>query len=209
MPESEVGPANPNLHSFSGTDIRCTFYFRESNAAISANGESSIPFRLHTTAELQTLTVSSMRTTGPVRSLGESAARDYTRGPRTVAGSMIFTVVSDDVFSIFYQVATRERLSREPFFVDQIPNFDIVIHGEDEFLDTKPARAVVLDCTLVNFGTTFSIHDLLLESTYTYEARGFLPFVRDPKKVIKAHRTGADDGVLVTRASELPVSSNK
>lgn len=217
-------------HSFSGSDIQCSFLFRTGREGVSHfSGQPRGQLNYDWSTQLQTLTVSSMRTLGPVRVLGETPVRGYVRGPRTLAGTMVFSLIDDDPFARFYQIADQELLSYQPFFVDQVPEFDIVIYGETEFLETRdrasskagvgnlneflagepPATAVLLDCTLANFGTTFSVNDMMLEATYTYEARGFLPWVRDPNSIISAHRTRNAIRENVLRASELEPTARR
>lgn len=197
--------------------------FHSGLGAISQDtGDSSEALVTDFSSQIQTLTVSSMRTLGPVRVLGETPVRAYTRGPRTIAGSMIFSLIDDDPFARFYQVADVEQLIYQPFFVDQVPSFDILIYGETEHLEgagfdfdtalvrsEPPATAVLLDCTLANFGQTWSINDMMLEGTYTYEARGFLPWVRDPSKLIKSHRTHQKSLEVIKKASQLIPVANK
>lgn len=216
-------------HSFSGADLQCVFMFHPGRGAISQDtGESFESKVTDVSSQIQTLTVSSMRTLGPVRVLGETPVRAYTRGPRTIAGSMIFSLIDDDPFARFYQVADVEQLTYQPFFVDQVPTFDVLIYGETEHLEgdvfsgtddlgvgitfvqsEPPATAVLLDCTLANFGMTWSINDMMLEGTYTYEARGFLPWVRDPAKLIKAYRTHQNSLEVIKKASGLIPVANK
>lgn len=198
--------------------------FHSGLGAISQDtGDSYEALTTDVTSQIQTLTVSSMRTLGPVRVLGETPVRAYTRGPRTIAGSMIFSLIDDDPFARFAQLADIEQLIHQPFFVDQVPVFDVLIYGETEHIEQQilyakdavtlveepGATAALLDCTLANFGMTWSINDMMLEGTYTYEARGFLPWVRDPAKVIKAHLTHQKSLEVMKKASELIPVANK
>ena len=64
--------------SYSGADIVAT---------IQAIGGKPMVF-----GELQTITYSTHREVQPIRSIGNINPRGFTRGPRTIAGSMIFTV---------------------------------------------------------------------------------------------------------------------
>lgn len=126
-------------------------------------------------AELQTVTISSERPAGPVRVLGMAAPRDYIRGVRTIAGSLIFTVLDIDVFADIIHPSDHEAPADYPIYVDMIPPFHIILNARNEM--GSMASLSILDCTLTNMGQTFSVDDLLLESTYTYVAKYVTPFM--------------------------------
>lgn len=153
--------------SFSGADCRCAIWIPPTKNRLTGT------YKLW--SELQTITISSERPAGPVRTLGRAAVRDYVRGVRTIAGTMIFSVLDRDVFAEVYQQTDAEGRSEYPLYVDEIPNFNIIITATNEM--GMQATAVVIDCILTNFGTTFSIDDIMLESTYTYVAKYVHPFV--------------------------------
>ena len=67
------------------------------------------------------------------------------------------------------------------FFVDQVPRFDVVLSAANEY--GAVANAVLKGVTISNFGTTMSVDDMYMESTYTYVAEQFWPFVEDTAKV--------------------------
>ena len=138
-------------------------------------------------AELQTISVSATRSVHPVRCLGESAARGYTRGARTFAGSLIFTMFSKDPFEEVSRLdIDHEVYGREPFAIDQIPEFDIIISAVNEMGTTS--KALIGGVTLTNYGTTFSIHDIYTEISYTYVARWFIPMTEDIKAFDKTRQ---------------------
>lgn len=163
--ESRHGAVEYN--SFSGVDIRAAIWIPPSDDNLSGSYK--------VWSELQTVTISSERPAGPVRCLGVSSVRDYVRGVRTIAGSMIFTLLDRDVFADLYQKSTKESPSYHPTFVDMIPTFHLILSGVNEF--GLAAGLVIADCTLTNMGQTFSVDDLMLEATYTYVAKYASPFV--------------------------------
>lgn len=130
-------------------------------------------------AELQTLSLSSTRSVHAVRCLGESAARDYTRGARTFAGSLIFTMFNKDPFEDVLRLDTKNEAysGREPFFIDQLPEFDIIITAINEM--GLVSKALVGGITLTHYGTTLSIHDIYTEITYGYVAKWYIPMTED------------------------------
>jgi hypothetical protein len=128
-------------------------------------------------AELATLSISSARSVHPVRRLGESHVHDYTRGARTVAGTMVFALLDRDVFAEVYRDNPMEIKSAAPFYVDQIPKFNIYMAGSNEY-GGQGAEALI-GITLTNVGKTWSVDDIYTEVTYTYVAQFWLPFVQD------------------------------
>ena len=173
------------LNSFTGADITCYLVMptqpnqKEILSGYGINpAEYPLP-ALKQFAELQTLTISSARSVFGVRRLGEVHVHQYTRGGRTIAGTMIMTTFSRDVFAEFYRLHGRDQFASPgaPFFVDQIPPFHLMLMAENEY--GVQANAALINVSLTNFGTTMSIHDLQVEATYTYVAQFFFPFVQD------------------------------
>jgi len=173
------------LNSFTGTDITCHLMMPtppDQDRVLRELGidpsEYDLP-AMKTFAELQTLTISSARSVFGVRRLGEHHVHQYTRGARTIAGTMVFTTFTRDVFAEFYRVSGYDDFNDRtaPFFVDQIPPFHLLISAANEY--GINANAALINVHLTNFGTTMSVHDLQLESTYTYVAQFFFPFVQD------------------------------
>ena len=165
----------PWFNSFSGSDVSVYLVIDRSDIKRGDRGRRNFqPIR-----ELQTLSVSSARSVHPVRRLGESHVAEYTRGGRTIAGSMVCVTGDQDVFAKAGQKSNRERASSEPFFTDELPLFNILIVAANEY--GQVAHAALTDITLTNFGITFSEADLYLESTYTYAARYYHPLLPDPE----------------------------
>lgn len=183
-------PRYLEYNSFSGSDIKAAVWVPPN--PISGRREGS--YKLW--AELQTITVSSARPPGAVRALGLAGVRDYIRGVRTIAGSMIFTVFNRDVFYELYQKSSKESPAEHPIFVDMIPPFHVLIDANNEM--GSSATASILDITLSNYGTTYSIDDLMLESTYSYVAKYVTPLaIKDGWHSGLAQAVSKMDGGLV------------
>lgn len=137
-------------------------------------------------AELQTVSISATRSIYPVRVLGESMARAYTRGARTFAGSLIFAMFNQDPFERVAKIDAFQEAHNpnEPFFMDQLPEFDIIINGVNEY--GRIGRAIIGGVTLTNYGTTLSIHDIYTEISYTYVSKFYIPMTEDLRAVDKA-----------------------
>lgn len=205
------------LDSYSGTDIQC-FFFGENiqpvladiysansltetekkflAAKISINNKVVLPF-----AELQTLTISSARSFGPIRRLGEIEPVEYKGGARTIAGTMIFSMINRDIFSQYMDrviPGVENNNWSGPDFVDQIPSFNILIKGGNEL--GREGSGILIGVKITNFGTTFSVDDMYTESTYNYVARHYSPFVDDIETTMNNFRS------IRSMATDTPLS---
>lgn len=167
-----------DFNSFSGSDVN-VYLLVDLNDVRKEAGEDPKEKNFCPLVEIQTLSISSARSVHPVRRLGESHVTEYTRGARTIAGSMVFATGTRDVFARLNMVSRREKASKEPFFTDELAGFHVLIACVNEYGQT--AHAALTDVTLTNFGTTFSSDDMYLESTYTWVARYYHPLLPDPQ----------------------------
>lgn len=153
-------------NSYSGTDI---------SAQIVLPNEEK-PLHL---GELQTISYSIHRENKPVRVLGKVNPKGFVKGPRTIAGSLIFTVFDTYAFyrleqykHLVYGTSAQYGLATNPMFplADMLPPFDIVLTFSNEY--GKFSRMKILGVTIVDEGGTMSIDDLITEQVYTYMASG-------------------------------------
>ena len=134
--------------------------------------------------DIQTLSLSSHREKFPVRTLGRIQPKSYTRGPRTLAGSMIFTLFDRHALwdlvestSKYYSsgVGIKGTDSGYPdlstVLVDQLPQFDITLVASNELGDTS--YAVLYGVEIINDGRTISIQDIVTESVMQFVCRDF------------------------------------
>lgn len=123
--------------------------------------------------ELQTISVSTHRENTPVRVLGRTNPCGFVKGPRTIAGSMIFTTFNHYAFyrlkEFQYMIAEHNLFTLS----DMLPPFDIVLSFSNE--SGSFSKMKIYGCTIVDEGTTMSIDDLITEATYTYMASGIQP----------------------------------
>jgi hypothetical protein len=150
------------FHSFSGCDIRAMVY----------------DYRLEKYLELaniQTLSYNSFREKLPVRALGTTHARGYTLGPRTIAGSIIFTVFNKSVLGEFLALSDKEMEVNNwaPVLVDQIPRFDIVLLFASEY--NYVSTMSIYNATILNEGQVMSVDDLITENTCQFVATHLSP----------------------------------
>ena len=150
--------------SFSGADIV---------AEIILPGEPK-PLTL---GELQTISYSIHRENKPVRTIGRVNPLGFVRGPRTIAGSLIFTVFNGYAFYRLDQFRNLvvPSIGTHPIYPlsDMLPPFDVALTFSNE--SGKFAKMRIYGVTIVDEGGTMSIEDLVTEQTYTYVARGIQP----------------------------------
>lgn len=145
-------------NSYSGVDIVATIVL-----------PNEPPINL---GELQTLSYSIHRENTPVRLLGHVSPAGFVKGPRTIAGSMIFTVFNNYAFYRLRQFQKAIEHSLYPV-ADMLPPIDMVITFANEFGTLSKMK--LLGITFIDEGGTMSIDDLIQEQTYTYMARGIQP----------------------------------
>ncbi len=123
-----------------------------------------------TLAELQTISISTDRDKRPVRAFGQVGAKGFVRGPRTVAGSMIFTVFDRHVLWELLGASNYDADDAfKPALMDQLPPIDITISFANEY--GSLSRMTLYAVEFVNEGRTMSIENLLLEDVVQYVAR--------------------------------------
>jgi hypothetical protein len=133
-------------------------------------------FQTKILAELQTISISTFREKNAVRSLGTTQVKGYTRGPRTVAGSMIFTVFDRNVLFGLLDADASDYDADGQFsaaILDQLPPMDMTITFANEY--GSLSRMTLFGVEFVSEGHTMSIEDLLLEDVVQYVARDVDP----------------------------------
>jgi len=130
-------------------------------------------------AEIQTLAWSIYREKNPVRPLGSVYPRDYVRGPRTIAGTMVFTLFDKSAMHDLLVLglnpySTGTRADRDYYqdstaLIDQLPPLDFSIVGDNEYGKRMYMNLWGID--FMNDGGTYSIEDLYTETVIQYVAR--------------------------------------
>lgn len=157
----KIWTASPVVYqSYSGADIV---------ASIIMPGEPN-PLTL---GELQTISYSIHRENTPIRTVGRVNPRGFIKGPRTIAGSLIFTVFNQYTFYRLQQYS--QMITNQNVFPlsDMLPPFDIILTFANE--SGSFSKMKIYGVTIVDEGGTMSIDDLITEQTYTYMARGIQP----------------------------------
>ena len=169
-------------------------------------------FVTKTLAELQTLSVSTYREKYPVRAISTTYPKGFTRGPRTIAGSMVFTVFDKNVLYELLSADPSEFDADHVFstaIIDQLPPFDITISFANEL--GQLSRMTIYGVEFVSEGQTMSIHDLFIENTYQYVARDIDPMTKqgdNRRKVLTPGTKLASDLANETPAQEYKSSND-
>jgi hypothetical protein len=132
-------------------------------------------------AELSTISYSIHREKFPVRALGSVYPKGFTKGPRTIAGSLVFTVFNKHVLDEFLNATTAvistgvtgsdidQHNAISPALSDQIPPFDITVTYNNEHGES--AKMVIYGVEIVNEGQVTSVNDMITENEMQYVAR--------------------------------------
>lgn len=131
-------------------------------------------------AELNSISYSIHREKFPVRALGSVYPKDFTRGPRTIAGTLVFTVFNRHVLEELLNVANAvistgvagqqdQHNESSPVLTDQIPPFDVTIAYNNELGESS--QMVIYGVEIVNEGQVTSINDMITENEMQYVAR--------------------------------------
>ena len=143
-----------------------------------------LSFTTKVLAEMQTVSVSTYREKYPVRSLGAVYPKNFTRGPRTIAGSMVFSVFDKNVLFELLEADATEFDAYNSFtsaLIDQLPPFDITIAFANELGQTS--RMTIYGVEFVSEGQTMSIHDIFIENQVQYLARDVDPMTKTGEAV--------------------------
>lgn len=146
------------------------------------NGPTSIVL-----GEVQSISWSIYREKSPVRVLGSVYPRAYTRGPRTIGGTMVFTIFHQHALhelleSNFKHYSTGttdyDKQQYSSMLLDQLPPLDISLVFANEYGAISHMGIYGIDFS--QEGGTFSIEDIFSESVIQYTARDL-----DPMKVVQ------------------------
>jgi hypothetical protein len=144
-------------------------------------------------ATAQTFSLQTHREKHPVRALGYSNVKGYTRGQRTIAGSIIFTMFNEHgLANLIRRLGSSVNKfdpspSREndisSLLIDQLPPLDMTIVFANEY--GSLSRGALYGVEFMNSGITLSIEDILTEEVVSFVAR-------DADPVISAGHVGID-----------------
>jgi len=149
--------------------------------------------------ELLTLSYSIHRQVVPIRPIGHINPKGYVRGPRTIAGTLVFQALErhivwefqDELRRLYEELLRQGRYyeaSRIPrsFLMDELPPFNITVTALNEF--GHGGRFSLMGCMIMEEGQVVSITDLAPYQTYTFVAMGITP-MESATRVSRRSRT--------------------
>lgn len=126
-------------------------------------------------AEAQTISISTHRDKQAVRACGSVYPKGFTRGPRQIAGSLVFTVFNEHVLYEFLEAHSSDfdATAFTSALMDQLPPVDILLSFANEY--GQVSRMTIYGVEFVNEGQTMSIEDILTENVVQFVARDYDP----------------------------------
>ena len=126
-------------------------------------------------AECQSISISTFRKKDEVRACGSVYPKAFTRGPRSIAGSLVFTVFDQNVLWEMMEAHASDfdANNATSAILDQLPPVDILIAFANEY--GSLSRMTIYGVEFVSEGQVMSIEDLLTENTVSYVARDLDP----------------------------------
>lgn len=170
--------------TFSGCDITASISL--STKTKNKNGKEVISQYNRVIGELQTVSYSIHMDKTPVRSIGNVNAKDYVAGPRTIAGSLVFSVFNKHFAKEIIEQVNSEYKSGTAYLVDELPPFDITLSFANEY--GYRGRLVIYGVRLLNEGQVMSINDVFTENTYQFFATD-LEYLTDEMQYIRDKKT--------------------
>jgi hypothetical protein len=130
-----------------------------------------------TLENLQTISVQSFREKNAVRSLGKSYVSGYTRGPRSLGGSMIFTMIREHPLARLVRAMGNAGLAGETVYdmatstliPDQLPPLDLTVVFANEY--GSISQMGIYGVEFATDGLTLSSEDMLTEVVLQFVAR--------------------------------------
>jgi ABC-type polysaccharide/polyol phosphate transport system ATPase subunit len=137
----------------------------------------------------------------PVHTLGSINPRGWTRGTRTIAGSLIFTMFDKNIVYKLQEVILNklkecidgnkkldleilqknqfvnyvlDNLKHQRIVMDMMPPFDITIVGKNEY-GGKMCSEIISGVIVCDEGQVHSIEDIITENTMSFQASDLKP----------------------------------
>lgn len=154
--------------------------------------------------QLQTISYSIYQDKAPVRTVGNMNVKDWVFGPRSIAGSLVFTVFNKHwMNSIMDQLKDKSVMKNAHFITDELPPFDVTISFANEYgFDSKMA---IYGVRIMNEGQVMSINDIYIENTYQYVATDI-----DLMDSLESYQKGNHkNGIIIGSDGEKNIPVNK
>lgn len=162
-------------YSYSGSDVSVFFVLNKTGKVVFAN-------------DIQTISISTHPAKGVIRTLGRRAPVTYVEGSKTVAGTLVFSMLREDPFVELLaeynnlvlgdpkESRPLDSLGRQSLAIsaDQLPPIDIMLLFHNEY-DQVVSIAKVMNVHIIDNGMVSSSNDMYTEITYQYVAEEFMP----------------------------------
>lgn len=122
-----------------------------------------------------TVSYTTYREKKQIRTLGRVSAKGITKGPRTISGRLIFTVLSEHIVESLRREIPYLR-DMKTILMDELPSFDLLVSFGNEY--GSGAGLVIQGITTVDEQKTLTVEDMFTENIFTYLAR-YLEPMRD------------------------------
>jgi hypothetical protein len=130
---------------------------------------------------LHTISYSSFREKFAVRSLGAVAAKGYTHGPRTVAGTMVFNVLqAHELYELAFQMGPIQQgdghtppKHPDAIMLDQIEPFHVLLLFANEFGVYSSLH--LFNVTIQTEGQSMSVDEVITQNQMNFYALEMLP----------------------------------
>ena len=194
----ENGPINKDDLKQLELEVEASYNNSEKRKLDELSNKEGVPIK--ELGSLYALNYSSFREKVAVRTLGRTHAKAYTRGQRTIAGSMVFTVFQSHELMEFakqYNAVDSSNI----VLLDQIPAFNMMILMANEYggasilhlfnvdINTESQSISADDLTLVNT-LNFYAQDIVamenLGNTFKHTGEMLSQSIRDAAKLINS-----------------------
>lgn len=127
---------------------------------------------------IHTISYSSFREKFAVRALGTTQAKAYTRGPRTIAGTMVFNVLQQHDFLRMVANKAIDKSTKAPphpdaIMLDQIDPFNLLLLFANEFGAYSALHLLNVD--LNSEGQEMSVDSIITHNTMNFYATDMIP----------------------------------
>jgi len=184
-------------------------------------GEKSYTLRPYQTlSNLHTITYSSFREKIAVRTIGRSGPKTYSRGQRTIAGTMVFNSSKKNTLLEFLkgQAEKEEKLSNISIsMLDQLPSFNILLIFQNEYGVSSTMH--LIDVDIFSEGQEMSIDNVVTNNSLNFYALDIIPLRHlhssfDSHLTMITGRQGAIDEIIkeggeTNRSDETKKSINR
>jgi len=123
-------------------------------------------------AEINTISYSIYRDKFPVRALGHTRAKGYTKGTRTVAGQLAFTMLDLPIINHFINLLYEDTNRQLGLLPDELPPFDIDINYISE-LGNK-SSITLIGVELAEGNQVITTQDLQVNEQYSFVAHDII-----------------------------------